>query len=94
MGGTMSARAVEGIIKSVQNRRNETIEVGFIITVIEQEHVYGTGQVRKIVGEAGGIHFAAVEWEDGRDREWLTVDELTNINLNQRDRTLYGGETA
>jgi hypothetical protein len=90
----MSARAVEGIIKSVQNRRNETIEVGFIITVIEQEHVYGTGQVRKIVGEAGGIHFAAVEWEDGRDREWLLVDELTNINLNQRDHTLYGGEAA
>jgi hypothetical protein len=90
----MSARAVNGIIKAVQNRRNETIEVGFIITVIEQEHVYGTGQVRKIVGEAGGIHFAAVEWEDGRDREWLLVDELTNINLNQRDRTLYGGEAA
>jgi hypothetical protein len=90
----MSARAVNGIIKAVQNRRNETIEVGFIITVIEQEHVYGTGQVRKIVGEAGGIHFAAVEWEDGRDREWLLVDELTNINLNQRDHTLYGGEAA
>jgi hypothetical protein len=90
----MSARAVNGIIKAVQNRRNETIEVGFIITVIEEEHVYGTGQVRKIVGEAGGIHFAAVEWEDGRDREWLLVDELTNINLNQRDHTLYGGEAA
>jgi hypothetical protein len=35
-----------------------------------------------------------VEWEDGRDREWLLVDELTNINLNQRDHTLYGGEAA
>jgi hypothetical protein len=35
-----------------------------------------------------------VEWEDGRDREWLLVDELTNINLNLRDRTLYGGEAA
>ncbi len=90
----MSARAVGGVIKAVQNCRDETIEVGFIVTVIEEEHVYGTGQVRRIIGEAGGIHFAAVEWEDGRDREWLLVDELTNINLNQRDRTLYGGEAA
>jgi hypothetical protein len=89
----MSSRGASAI-KSVQNSRNEKIEVGFIVTVIEEEHVYGTGEVRKIVGRLGGIHFAAVEWEDGRDREWLLVDELTNINLNQRDRTLYGGEAA
>jgi hypothetical protein len=82
------------IIKAVRNSRQETIEVGYIVTVLEEEHVYGTGEILQIVGQVGGIHFARVLWEQGGHCDWLNVDELTNVNLNQRDRTIYGGEAA
>jgi hypothetical protein len=87
----MTTRAVGGIIQAVTNTRGETIEAGFIVTVVEAEHHYGTGEVKGFAGKAGGVHFAAVEWDSGRGTDWLLVDELTNINLNRRDRTLQGG---
>ncbi len=86
-------------IQAVENVRSEKIEVGYVVTVLEEEHVYGTGEVLQIVGRAGEagkgrIHFARVLWENASGWEWLNVDELTNINLSARDRTLYGGEAA
>jgi NADH dehydrogenase FAD-containing subunit len=85
----MSARVVNGNIYSVTNCRGETIEVGYIVTVIEEEHIYGTGEVKEIRSDVGRPHFAMVAWEDG-DTLWsyLHVDELTNINLAARDSTL------
>src|SRR5688500_16682422 len=79
MGGTMSARASNSI-HSVVNARGEKIEVGFIVTVIEEEHVYGTGEIKAIRGEPGRPHFARVLWEDpapgGYEWSYLHVDEL------------------
>lgn len=81
-------------IRSIVNKRGETIEVGFIVTVVEQEWRYGTGEVMAIRGRLGGPHFALVLWEDPRPGEartgWFGCDELTNINLAARDRTMYG----
>jgi hypothetical protein len=90
----MSAKVTKGIIRSVQNTRDECIEIGYVVTVHGEEHVYGTGEVLQIVGKVGAPHFARVLWEQSGVWDWLKVDELTNINLNQRDRTLYGGEAA
>jgi hypothetical protein len=86
----MSARAATSS-HSVTNTRGETIEVGFVVTVLEEEHVYGTGEVTEIRGALGRPHFAKVSWEDS-EVEWsfLHVDELTNINLAARDRAING----
>lgn len=91
-GAAMSARAATSI-HSVTNSRGETIEVGYIVTVLEEEHFYGTGQVTEIKGALGRPHFARVLWESPESvYEWsfLHVDELTNINLAARDRSLHG----
>jgi hypothetical protein len=85
----VSARAAT--IQSVVNTRGETIEVGFIVTVIEEEHHYGTGTVETIQGALGRPHFAKVSWEDSEiDWSYLHVDELTNVNVAARDRGLSG----
>lgn len=87
----MTSRAAARI-HSVVNTRGEKIEVGYIVTVLEEEHVYGTGEVTEIQGGVGRPHFARVVWENpapgGYEWSYLHVDELTNINLNRRDRTL------
>jgi hypothetical protein len=34
--------------------------------------------------------FAKVVWDDGQGYDWLEVDELTNVNVGIRERTLQG----
>lgn len=83
----MSPRAAARI-ESVVNSRGETIEVGFIVTVVDEQDFYGTGEVKEIHGALGRPHFARVAWESGYDWSYLHVDELTNINVAALDRGL------
>ena len=50
-------------IRCVNNSRGEKIEVGFVVTVMDMEHVYGTGEVIRLRGTAGQPWFALVRWE-------------------------------
>jgi hypothetical protein len=80
---------VTSSVRSIRNAHDETIEVDYIVTAWGEEHLWGTGTVLEIKGELGGPHFARVLKDDGAGEEWVNVDELSNINLNVRDRTLY-----
>jgi hypothetical protein len=85
----MSARASTVTTRAVRNGRNETIEVGFVVTVIDGEHIYGTGHVERLEGRMSEAPwFAKVRWDDGQGYDWLEVDELTNVNVAVRERTL------
>jgi hypothetical protein len=85
----MSARASTVTTRAVRNGRNETIEVGFVVTVIDGEHIYGTGHVERLEGRMGvEPWFAKVRWDDGQGYDWLEADELTNVNVAVRERTL------
>jgi hypothetical protein len=86
---TMSARAAAVTTRAIRNGRNETIEVGFVVTVIDGEHIYGTGHIEQIAGKLREPWFAKVVWDDGQGFDWLEVDELTNVNVAVRERTLH-----
>jgi hypothetical protein len=86
----MGARASSVSTRVVRNGRGETIEVGFVVTVIDGEHIYGTGHVERIEGQMAAPWFAKVVWDDGQGYDWLEVDELTNVNVGIRERTLNG----
>jgi hypothetical protein len=86
----VSARAAAVSTRAIRNGRGETIEVGFVVTVIDGEHIYGTGHVEHIAGKLREPWFAKVVWDDGQGYDWLEIDELTNVNVAQRERTLHG----
>jgi hypothetical protein len=86
----VSARAAAVSTRAIRNGRGETIEVGFVVTVIDGEHIYGTGHVEQIAGVMTEPWFAKVVWDDGQGYDWLEVDELTNVNVGIRERTLQG----
>ena len=77
------------MIQSVRNVRDETIERDHIVTVLEREHEFGTGNVEEIVSGAGR-HWALVRWDNGSGVDYCNVNELTNVNVAVRERTLEG----
>ena len=87
----MAARASSVVTQALSNSRGETIEVGFIVTVVDGEHLYGTGHVERIEGKLSQPWFAKVRWDDGQGYDWLEVDELTNVNVSVRETTLANG---
>lgn len=84
----MSARASTVATRAIRNGRGETIEVGYVVTVMDGEHIYGTGTVDAIAGRMAEPWFAKVRWDDGQGYDWLEVDELTNVNVAARERSL------
>ena len=87
----MSARASTVSTRSIRNSRDETIQIDFIVTVVDGEHLYGTGVVGAIEGKMGQPFFAKVVWDDGQGYDWLEVDELTNVNVAVREKGLTDG---
>lgn len=88
----MSARAATVTTTAIRNGRGETIQVDYIVTVLDGEHIYGTGVVERLEGRAGTPSwFAKVRWDDGQGYDWLEIDELTNVNVSVRERTLETG---
>ena len=75
------------VIHFVHNANGEKIEVGYIVTVLDKEHEYGTGHVKEILRVAGHCR-ARVVYDDGSGEDWFSVHELTNVNVAARERSL------
>jgi hypothetical protein len=76
-------------VTAIRNIREERIEVGFIVTVVDREHEWGTGHVEHLE-RFEKVVMARVVLGDGSGVEWFNVDELTNVNVAMREKALEG----
>lgn len=73
-------------VTAVNNGR-ELIELDMIVTPLDREHEFGTGHVERIAGIPGARKIIVV-WDNGTGRDVFDPEELTGVNIAQRERTL------